>query len=491
MYCSRSKIDLLHFYEYVNFYQIESLHMQKTIVALTLFAITLLTFIDAEAQRRASLYESLLQRTDQPSSYIDHIVLPSGHEEVDFSIIFRLDYDLISFLRIRSDIRAPRPEVEYFAPVRMGMEIFEGPAPSGRRSSPATSIFRDSWQDTIWVNTFEETKSRFNHVEAFIPGKLPPGEYHYELQLSRGGSINEQSSSKRTFIIPENGNSEKADFILLSHSNQTGDRLEAHLLNYNNNVLYGQDYTLLIRMPKGSADEGNEYRLVLDRLAPGSSISVEGINEYSVNIDRESMFHIEDISWHKSADGISFLANLKDDGVTYALVQIPNQNFENSRYRVRLFKNGENEHSGQKVINSQWLDMPVSLYNLDVAIEMMRFIVSSDELRRLQSGSTAERERKFREFWKERDPTPNTEFNELMAEYYRRIDYAYNNFTTMMSPGYETDQGRSYILYGPPNNIERRLPTNAPTREIWTYPNRTLIFEATTGFGDFRLISES
>jgi len=79
----------------------------------------------------------------------------------------------------------------------------------------------------------------------------------------------------------------------------------------------------------------------------------------------------------------------------------------------------------------------------------------------------------------------------LMAEYYQRIDYSYQNFSSLQVPGYESDRGRAYILYGPPNNIDRRLLPNQPTREIWEYPNRELIFEATSGLGDFKLISES
>jgi GWxTD domain-containing protein len=117
--------------------------------------------------------------------------------------------------------------------------------------------------------------------------------------------------------------------------------------------------------------------------------------------------------------------------------------------------------------------------------------VSDSELERIDSGSDAEKERKFRQFWAQRDPTPDTEFNELMSEYYERIDYAYREFSSMQEPGYESDRGQAYILYGPPTDVERRFPTNAPTREVWEYPNRTLIFEATSGFGDFRLVSES
>lgn len=462
--------------------------MYKFILLLT--GLLFLQVLDSEAQRRASTYESLLQRTDNPSSYIDHAVFPAADSTGNFIVFFRLDYDLIPFLRKRSDMRAPTPESEYFAPVRMGVEIFEGSSGTSRRSSAALPVFRESWQDTIWVNTFEETKSRFDHVESYIATNLEPGEYHYELQLTRGGSIREQSSSRRNFTVEKPGYAEKAHFILLSDSNVDENQLNATFLNYGTNVLYGQNYDLLIQLPKGF-EKSDSYHVNLHRISAGESSESSGELRHSITLNEDHYIRFSDVNFTRDDNRNSFTANLKDDGYHYALVTIPNGEFENTRFRIELKKDGLEEPVGQRVINSQWLDMPVSLYNINVAIQMMKFIVSDQELRRLNSGSASEKERKFREFWAERDPTPDTEFNELMTEYYRRIDFAYTNYTSLQQPGYDTDQGRAYILYGPPNNIERRLPTNAPTREIWRYPNRTLIFEATTGFGDFRLISES
>ncbi|MEX0945549.1 MAG: GWxTD domain-containing protein [Balneolaceae bacterium] len=467
--------------------------MYKIIILVAGFL--LLTFFDSDAQRRTTLYESLLQRTEQPSSYVDHIVLPSEDSTAQFSVIFRLDYDLISFLRVRPDMQLPSPDIEYFAPVRMGLEIFDGSIPTSRRSANATSILRDSWQDTIWVNTFEETKSRFNHVEAFIPGHLAAGDYHYELQLARGGSVRESSSNRRNLSIPEMSAADSVDFILLNELTVKDEHLSASLLNYGSNVLYGQDYFLLIRLPVNDSEDELEsdpqFTFEIRKLAPGNRNKIDEEIRYSVEITNDKMVHITDAVWRKSEDGIIFDAELNNKGALYAYVSIPNQNFENSRYQLRLLKNGQEEPLGFRNVSSQWLDMPISLYNLNVAIDMMKFIVSEDEIKRLQSGSTAEKEQKFRDFWESRDPTPDTEFNELMNEYYKRIDFAHINYTTVTNPGYETDQGKAYILYGPPDNIERRLPTNAPTREIWVYPNRTLIFEATSGFGDFRLVTES
>ncbi len=455
-----------------------------------IFGLILVQTLDSEAQRRATTYESLLQRTDNPASYIDHVLLPAADSTGQFAVFFRLDYDLIPFLRKRPEMSPPTPESEYFAPIRMGLEIFEGHTRSSRRSSSAQPVFRDSWQDTIWVNTFDETKSRFDHVQSFVSTNLEPGEYHYELQLTRGGSINEQSSNRRNFTVEKPEDTEKAQFILLSNVTLSDNTLEASFLNYEDNVLYGQNYELLIQLPQGYEDSGT-YNINLYQIPAGGDDESDGEIHYSVTLDESHLIHFNDVNFSGDNESISFNANILEDGVKYAYLTIPNNEFENSRFRIELIKEGAEEPIGEKVINSQWLDMPVSLYNLDVAIQMMEFIVNDQEVRRLKSGSASEKEEKFREFWSQRDPTPDTEFNELMTEYYRRVDFAHTNFKSMQQPGYETDQGQAYILYGPPDDIERRLPTNAPTREIWSYPNRTLVFEATTGFGDFRLVSES
>ena len=77
-----------------------------------------------------------------------------------------------------------------------------------------------------------------------------------------------------------------------------------------------------------------------------------------------------------------------------------------------------------------------------------------------------------------------------MTEYYRRIDYAYKTFSTTSEPeGYQSDQGQLYIKMGPPLDIERSFPTNGNVKEIWTYSNGEYIFIASSGFGDFKLIS--
>ncbi len=453
-------------------------------------ALFLFSPLMADAQQRGTgtTYESLLQRSDQPSSYITHVVLPNQDGPATVSVMFRFDYDLIPFLRVRSsDGHAPEGS-EYFAPVQMGLEIYEGTHRASRRSTPqGRSVFRDSFQDSIYVQTFEETRSRLQHVQGFVTTELEPGSYNYELQLRRAQSTREQASTRRNVNVPKYDTLANAGMILLSEFQHNEEEISGRFLNYGENVLYGSDFELLVILPDTPDDE--QYKLTVQRMRSGTSSETESSQTFESTIDADQIFRASDFEINKSGSGVGISMNESENGIRLSAITVPNSGFPNARYQLQI-KDGNDKVIGQRIVNSRWLDMPVSLLNIDVAINMLRFIVDDDKLRQLQRGSSAEKERKFREFWDERDPTPDTEFNELMTEYYNRIDYAFRNFSSLQTPGYDSDRGKAYILYGEPDNIERRLPTNQPTREIWEYPGRTLIFEATTGFGDFRLISE-
>jgi GWxTD domain-containing protein len=64
-----------------------------------------------------------------------------------------------------------------------------------------------------------------------------------------------------------------------------------------------------------------------------------------------------------------------------------------------------------------------------------------------------EREQFIEQFWLRRDPTPDTLENEFKEEHYRRIAYANEHFASGL-PGWMTDRGRTYIIHGPPDEIE-------------------------------------
>ena len=133
--------------------------------------------------------------------------------------------------------------------------------------------------------------------------------------------------------------------------------------------------------------------------------------------------------------------------------------------------------------------LPFLINDLDVAIEQVMYIASSEELDSLRSAKGEKKRDAFLAFWKKRDPTKETDANELMQEYYQRVDYANKNYTHYVD-GWKTDRGNVYIVFGEPSNIERHpIDIDAKPYEIWTYydQNRTFVFVDETGFGDYRL----
>ncbi len=82
------------------------------------------------------------------------------------------------------------------------------------------------------------------------------------------------------------------------------------------------------------------------------------------------------------------------------------------------------------------------------------YIITDEERAAFKQLSNDEERDNFIEaFWQRRDPTPDTEENEYKEEHYQRIAYANEHFAAGV-PGWKTDRGRIYIVYGKPDEIE-------------------------------------
>jgi GWxTD domain-containing protein len=130
-------------------------------------------------------------------------------------------------------------------------------------------------------------------------------------------------------------------------------------------------------------------------------------------------------------------------------------------------------------------------HNPAEGIALVRYIATSEELGRLEDARPEERNKAWTEFWKSHDPTPDTDQNEFKEEFFRRVRYANENFSSL-GPGWRTDRGMIYIQYGPPDQIES-YPHNVdgPPQEVWLYYNlrRRFVFVDYDGFGRYELFT--
>jgi GWxTD domain-containing protein len=146
----------------------------------------------------------------------------------------------------------------------------------------------------------------------------------------------------------------------------------------------------------------------------------------------------------------------------------------------------------QKAFIVKWESVPMNIEDLDLAIRQLRYIAKETEFAEIENAKSDEEKRKlFEEFWKKRDPNPDTKKNEFMEEYYSRVEYANQHFSHYI-PGWRTDMGMVFILFGSPNNVERHpFDIDSKPYEVWSYYdyNRAVVFVDETGFGDYRLLT--
>jgi len=161
-------------------------------------------------------------------------------------------------------------------------------------------------------------------------------------------------------------------------------------------------------------------------------------------------------------------------------------------YRLELKDNATGSILETKNIINRWTDFPVTIKDIDAAINQLQYIASSDEMSKMKDAKTTPlKEKAFIDFWKMKDPSQGTPRNELMVEYYNRIKIANERYSHYVD-GWKTDMGMVFIIYGNPNNIDRH-PFENQTKpyEVWDYYdiNRQFVFVDDSGFGDYRLIT--
>src|SRR6266487_3166458 len=125
-----------------------------------------------------------------------------------------------------------------------------------------------------------------------------------------------------------------------------------------------------------------------------------------------------------------------------------------------------------------WLDHDVSYIITDEERKAFKKLATDDE-----------RERFIEEFWRRRDPDPDTDENEFKEEYYERIAYTNEHFASGI-PGWKTDRGRIYIMYGKPDEKESHPAGGPYEREAYegggqttTYPFERWFYRYLPGVG--------
>ncbi len=175
---------------------------------------------------------------------------------------------------------------------------------------------------------------------------------------------------------------------------------------------------------------------------------------------------------------------------TLTAFKVNTSKLSHGKYSIVLKVGQKGKHDAvKKIFMVRSIGIPSTIVDLDEAIEQLKYVAEKSDVKELKNSPKSERLQKFEEFWEEHDPTEGTAANELRDEYYRRVQFANQSFSTFRD-GWKTDRGMIYIIFGPPNDIERHPFDRAhKPYELWSYYklNYQFLFMDESGFGEYRL----
>jgi len=285
-------------------------------------------------------------------------------------------------------------------------------------------------------------------------------------------------------------------------------------------------YTLVVGLADLDSDRGGQHKVELDLIDYWKfDFSMSDLLLADTTYTRaDGVFQLEpNVLWNLGSESktlnlyfeiystipfesmpINVLIRTPEDKVVYELKQeislskfrtpvvhkIPKAEVLAGKYKLEIQVGNEKITTRRiKDLTIRWMNLPIITTDLNKAIDQLRYIANPDDIKAMKKAEGDVKKEKFDAYWKSVDPTPGTEANELMVEYFRRIEYANQHFSGY-TEGWLSDRGLVFIVLGAPDDVERHPFEQASKPYIvWSYylQGRDFVFIDRTGFGDYRL----
>ena len=328
-----------------------------------------------------------------------------------------------------------------------------------------------SFKEKVTAKNYDQTNSNKIYFSFDTTVDLPPEEYSLLCQVTDLDS--RKTGNKKEKVVLKNFASESLDVSDLFVQNV-------------------QDIT------EGELDQ--IYSIFSETVSDSAEFLVASLHVYSSHeTDRLRVkYNIKNFRKKITQEGKFEVPNLGFG--TKLNIPILKKGLSVGNYMIDLkINDGEETIDMNDVFRTNVANLPITIGNLDLAIEQMQYIADKSDIKRIKKTPEDQRQAAFDAYWKKNDPTPGSDTNELMDEYYRRIAFTNAHFSAFRD-GWKTDMGHVYILFGPPSDVDRQpynvnsstyFRTEVFAYELWYYYdlNRRFDFADEHGFGDYRLLN--
>lgn len=326
-------------------------------------------------------------------------------------------------------------------------------------------IVEKTWNETINIIDYNLATSKENFKLSKRSFELKPGAYLIRTALEDMDSKKETTSENPLVARNFSEALSLSDILFISKTDNNQSN-NAIVPNVNRNISSSKD-RIKIYFEINSKD----------------SVEVRRTFEFYVTNTENKIIHREEED-----------RNIKP-GVNQVLFNFAEFPFELGAYTVGVSILDDQKKvvvSTKKSFYSQAKGLPSIITDIDKAIAQTLYIATPDELDYMEEGeNVSKKTKRFLEFWKKKDPSPNNDENEVFDEYFRRVAYSNENFSNY-TEGWRSDRGMVFIILGAPNNVDRHpFEYDSKPYEVWEYYNlnRSFVFLDQTGFGDYRLIT--
>jgi GWxTD domain-containing protein len=373
----------------------------------------------------------------------DVVVTPAVDGVGRVSLTYRVNYDALVFLR-RGDGYAARYEVTAILYGRDGEQI------AG-----------DSWQRRVDAASYAETGSRSSAAGETLVLEAPPGVYRLRVTL-RSVDTGAQGIVEREVSVGEY----VPGLLTLGTLEFERARSDSSAFEASPSRDYGEEWPVMRVGVPVYGDPGASYRMEVALETERGLVEAafaDTVLQTALVTKHEARFSV--LSLEVGAHFLRVRVHPGDGGRDVT-----------ARARFRVL-------TSPKSWGSDFAKM----------VDQVSYFASREEVERLRAAAPEDREAAWEEFWRGRDLDPSTEENEFRAEFLRRLGYANMKFTSTVE-GWRTDMGRTYIVYGEPDDVDSQpVDRMLHSWEVWYYYRDHLkfTFVDTEGFGEFSLVETS
>ena len=290
-------------------------------------------------------------------------------------------------------------------------------------------FYNDSWSENIHVDYFEETKSRDDYIGQFT--FIIEGKEECLIQLSVNDYTNHKYYNYQQNLIT-NDYQYLSDIKLYIKDNEEYLNID----NVDNARLENLD-TLWIK-----------YQIIDDDIGD-NSIVFEIVNN-NINNDKILKYSVDS-------------SELRSHTIGFYPLSLEEMDYEN--LIINCYYKDIHKFKSIKIEQEEEIEIDYTiLFN-----PMEKYMFNRTEYIQYADLDSAQRVTYIEDYWLEKD-NPN-----LFIEFYKRVRYSNANFKKIGSKGSDSDQGRIYIVYGRPQNIDYEFNENGEY-EIWQYRNKKFVF---------------